>query len=120
LLLTSSCRFIVCFLHAETPFIHWHNLQSSGVTLSSNALSTYTTPGNRWKYIIFGLSSNNREIRSLKESNEDDYDKFLEEFPEDECRWAVYKYDYDSGEGRRTKVVFFHWCAPIRSQKLED
>ena len=41
-------------------------------------------------------------------STEQEYDAFLEKLPENECRYAVYDFEYDigGGEGKRSKIVF--------------
>lgn len=56
------------------------------------------------------MSADNSEIVVLDKSTEKDYDKFLETLPEAECRWAVYDFEFDSGEGLRNKIIFFAWC----------
>ena len=96
-----------------------NNLQASGVTLSNEVLETYKK-ANTWKYIIFGLVKNGTEIGVINSSLSEEYDDFLGEFPEDDCRWAVYDLEYDSGEGKRTRRVFYQWCVPNRLQVMDD
>jgi hypothetical protein len=118
---------IVCFLHAtffyilhqQFPGPGRHNPQSSGVTLQSDVLDTYKQ-ANSWKYIIFGLVNNNKEIGVIEYSTESDYDKFLEKLPEDDCRFAVYHLEYESGEGKRDRRIFYTWFVPNRLLFLED
>jgi cofilin len=43
--------------------------------------------------------------------------------PENDCRYAVYDFEYDtaSGEGKRSKIVFFIWSpdtAPVKSKMV--
>ena len=68
--------------------------------------------GKKSKYIIFGLSSDNTEIVVLKTSNSHEYDDFLADLPENECRWAVYDFEFEKegGAGKRNKLTFFSWC----------
>ena len=96
-----------------------HDLQASGVTANSGVLPTIQK-SNSWKYIIFGIVNKNTEIGVLNTSLSNDYDEFLKEFPENECRWALYDLMYDSGEGMRNKRIFYHWCVPNRLQVMED
>lgn len=64
----------------------------------------------KFKYIVFNLNKALTEIVVLKASNEADYDKFLEELPKDECRWAVYDFEFQKeGEGQRNKLFFISW-----------
>ena len=56
-------------------------------------------------------------------STEQEYDAFLEKLPENECRYAVYDFEYDigGGEGKRSKIVFFTWSpdtAPVRAKMV--
>ncbi|KAM9918746.1 hypothetical protein OXX80_012884, partial [Metschnikowia pulcherrima] len=58
-----------------------------------------------------------------KTSSDDDYESFLAELPEDECKYAVYDFEYEigGGEGKRTKIVFYTWSpdtAPVRSKMV--
>jgi cofilin len=43
-------------------------------------------------------------------SSETSYEKFLEEFPENDGRYAFYDLEYDSSDGRKTdKLIFISW-----------
>ncbi|KAF8713268.1 Actin depolymerization factor/cofilin -like domain protein, partial [Rhizoctonia solani] len=70
--------------------------------------------GKKYKYIIFKLSDDLKEIVVEKTSNDPDYDTFLKDLPEvtliDEPRWAVYDVEYEkTGAGKRNKLIFFSW-----------
>lgn len=67
--------------------------------------------GKKLAYVIYGLSDDKRSIVVLKTSEEKDYDKFVSELPEKECRWAVYDFEYTlpGGEGIRNKLAFIMW-----------
>ncbi|KAJ3487476.1 hypothetical protein NLI96_g3516 [Meripilus lineatus] len=60
-------------------------------------------------YILFTLNKDNTEIIVLKSSESTDYDEFLSELPETECRWAVYDLAFETDGGKRNKLVFYHW-----------
>lgn len=46
------------------------------------------------------------------------YSDFLADLPEDDCRYVIYKYDYETpGEGKRSKVVFFLWSPEVAKIK---
>jgi cofilin len=63
------------------------------------------------KYIIFKVSEDKTEIVLHKESASQDYDEFLADLPETECRWAVYDLEFQKEEGGvRNKIIFYHWC----------
>jgi hypothetical protein len=62
------------------------------------------------KYIIFAINKEKTEIVTLKESTSKDYDEFLADLPENDCRWAVYDLEFTTEEGGiRNKLVFYHW-----------
>lgn len=47
-----------------------------------------------------------------KTSDVADYEKFLEDLPDDHPRWAVYDFHYEVEDGgKRNKLVFISWCA---------
>lgn len=75
------------------------------------------------KFIIFKINDGKTEIVVDETSTAHEYDDFLEKLPENECRYAVYDFEYElaSGEGKRSKIVFFAWTpdnSPIRSKML--
>ncbi len=70
--------------------------------------------GKKLVYIIYGLSEDKRSIVVLKESDNKDYDAFVAELPEKECRWAVYDFEYKLGdEGIRNKLCFIMWYVVV-------
>jgi len=85
---------------------------SSGVGVHSECLEFYQELKlkKKWKYIIFRVSNDKTEIVKYKESTSQDYDDFLADLPEAECRWAVYDLEFQKEEGGvRNKIVFYHW-----------
>lgn len=62
------------------------------------------------KYIIFNLNKTNTEIVVEKTSSESNYDDFVADLPEDQCRWAVYDFAFEKeGAGKRNKLTFISW-----------
>lgn len=41
------------------------------------------------------------------------YDEFVAELPENDCRYAVFDFEYEkvAGEGLRNKILFYVWYA---------
>ncbi|EGF98777.1 uncharacterized protein MELLADRAFT_73515 [Melampsora larici-populina 98AG31] len=73
------------------------------------------------KYIVFTLSDNKTEIQVEKTSESQDYDDFLGDLPGEACRYAVYDFEFESGEGKRNKLCFYAWSpdnAPIKNKML--
>lgn len=71
------------------------------------------------RYVIYRLSDDNRAIVVEKVVEKDaKYDDFVAGLPEDDCRYAVYDFEYQKSpeEGSRSKICFVVWyccaCAP--------
>jgi len=61
------------------------------------------------KYVIFKLSDDNKEIVVEKTSESGEYDDFVADLPGESCRYAVYDFQFDQGEGQRNKITFIAW-----------
>ncbi|MEU8851964.1 actin depolymerization factor/cofilin-like domain-containing protein [Streptomyces sp. NPDC048564] len=63
------------------------------------------------KYVIFNLSGDNTEIIVEKVSSSTDYDDFIADLPESECRWAAYDFEFEQeGGGKRSKLTLVSWA----------
>ncbi|KAA1469944.1 hypothetical protein DENSPDRAFT_652843 [Dentipellis sp. KUC8613] len=85
---------------------------ASGVSVNPDCLSTFQELklGKKLKYIVFTLSPDNTEIIVEKKSESHEYEDFVSDLPEGECRWAVYDFEYQKGdEGVRNKLLFVSW-----------
>ncbi|KAF9079072.1 cofilin, partial [Mortierella sp. AM989] len=69
------------------------------------------------KYIIYKLNDAMDSIVVEKEAATDTYDDFLADLPENDCRYAVYNFDYNTPEGVRNKIVFYTWASNVASLK---
>lgn len=66
--------------------------------------------GKTYKYIIFTLNKELTEIVVDKTSTSADYDEFLADLPETECRWVAYDFEFEKeGGGKRNKIIFLSW-----------
>jgi cofilin len=85
--------------------------QSSGVTVSDNAINIYQELKlkKKYKFAVFKISADKTQIDVEKTVDEGDYDKFIAAVPKDECRYAVYDFDYTTPDGPRNKLLFFVW-----------
>ncbi|WWC68408.1 cofilin [Kwoniella pini CBS 10737] len=86
---------------------------SSGVQPTQECLEKFQElkTGKKLSYVIYGLTEDKKSITVLKSSEEKDFDAFVNELPEKECRWAVYDFEFTlpGGEGIRNKLVFVVW-----------
>lgn len=66
--------------------------------------------GKKLAYVIYGVSDDKKSIVVLKTSESRNFEDFVADLPEKECRWAVYDFQYElPGEGIRNKLVFVQW-----------
>lgn len=66
----------------------------------------------KFRYIIYKLNEDNTSIVIEKKAEScDKYEEFLSELPEDDCRYAVYDFEFEKspGEGIRNKICFIVW-----------
>jgi len=108
-------------------------MSRSGVGVSDQCITKYNELklGKAIKYIIYKLSDDKKTIVVLTDSAADEapagseaaYEKFLEHLPENDCRYAVYDFEYQlaGGEGSRSKICFYAWSpddAPVRAKMI--
>mmetsp|Transcript_7473 Transcript_7473/g.7413 ORF Transcript_7473/g.7413 Transcript_7473/m.7413 type:complete len:144 (+) Transcript_7473:65-496(+) len=100
-------------------------MSRSGVAVADESLTAFNDLklGKKYKFIIFALNDQKTEIVVEETSTNKDYDAFLEKLPENECKYAIYDFEYEigGGEGKRSKIVFFTWSpdtAPIKSKMI--
>ena len=86
--------------------------QSSGVSANAECLTVFQDLKLRkkYKYIIFILNKEKTEIIVEKTSTSTDYDDFIADLPENECRWGVYDLEFQKEDGgQRNKIIFYQW-----------
>jgi cofilin len=84
------------------------------VTVNQECLETFQELKLRKKakYIIFTLNKEKTEIIVEKTSSVNEYEDFLGDLPEAECRWAVYDFEFLNEENsKRNKIIFYSWYA---------
>ncbi|KAI0322017.1 hypothetical protein OF83DRAFT_1050145, partial [Amylostereum chailletii] len=97
---------------------------ASGVAVNPDCLTAFQELklGKKLKYIIYAVSDDKTEIVVTKKSTSDNYDEFLADLPEQDCRWAVYDFEFEKeGAGKRNKICFFSWSpddAKIKAKML--
>ncbi|KAI3658975.1 hypothetical protein MP638_000319 [Amoeboaphelidium occidentale] len=97
---------------------------STGVTVNDECLNVYQDLKlkKKWKYIVYKLSDDNKSIEIEKLVEQGDYDQFIADLPKDDCRYAVYDFEYDTnGEGIRNKICFYVWApdtSKVKSKML--
>jgi len=99
-------------------------MSQSGATVSQDCITAYNDLklSKKYKYIIFKLSDNNKEIEVEEASADKDWEVFREKLINATSknkmgkegkgpRYAVYDFEYSlaSGEGERNKLTFLAW-----------
>lgn len=67
------------------------------------------------------MNDTKTEIVVEKKSTDKDFDTFLGDLPEKDCRYAIYDFEFNLGEGVRNKIIFISWSpdvAPIKSKMV--
>jgi len=87
---------------------------SSGVAVSDECVTKYQELklGHSLKYIIYKLSDDLREIVVDKAAGaEATYEQFQKDLPDNDCRYAVYDFEYIAEDGGpRNKILFVLWA----------
>ncbi|KAI1388374.1 uncharacterized protein F4822DRAFT_244173 [Hypoxylon trugodes] len=99
-------------------------MSQSGATVSQDCITAYNDLKlqKKYKYVIFKLSDDNREIVVEEASADKDWEAFREKLVNATTksksgavgkgpRYAVYDFEYNlaSGEGSRNKITFIAW-----------
>ncbi|GAA5998847.1 actin-binding ADF family protein [Rhodotorula paludigena] len=96
---------------------------SSGVAVDPSCQETFQSLklGKKTKFIVFKLSDDLQKIQVEKSSESGNYDEFLDALPANSPRYAVYDFEYEKDEGKRSKICFVAWSpdeAKIKEKML--
>jgi cofilin len=96
---------------------------SSGVKLDSACVDVFNDfkLKHTSKFLIFGFNESQTKIILLhqepnlsKAGPNSSWEKFVEQFPRNDVRYAVADVDYNTAEGSKTTMVFITWVRKIR------
>jgi len=98
---------------------------ASGVSVNPECATAFNDIklGHKFRYIIYALTEDLRQIRVLKTAPPDStFDQFVDELKEAEterqCRYAIFDAIYKLKDGQnRTKLVFFLWSPEAATVK---
>jgi len=78
--------------------------------------------GHSLRYALFKLSADQKEvIVDLTAPPSASYDDFVKHLPSNDCRYAVYDFEYEAEGAQRNKILFVVWApdsAKIKSKML--
>jgi len=95
---------------------------SSGIAINDDCVTKFNELklSKNTRYIVFKVSDDKSSI--VVESSAPlsaNYADFLKVLPEKDCRFAVYDFEWDHTDGKRSKITFIQWSpdvAPIKSK----
>jgi len=97
---------------------------SSGVGVSDDVLTKYQELklGHSLRYALFKLNGDQSEVVvDTSAPPSATYDDFVKCLPANDCRYAVYDFEYDADGGVRNKILFVVWApdsAKIKAKML--
>lgn len=74
-----------------------------------------------YRYVIFKIDEKKNEVVVDKAGGPaENYEDFAESLPENDCRYAVYDFDFVTSENcQKSKIFFISWLVFFWSCKLE-
>ncbi len=85
-------------------------MASTGVSVSDSAIADFNEfkkSSNKTKFLIFKIDGSIVKEHASESGN---FDEFVALLPSDDCRYAVYKMDFTTNDGRpNTKLVSIAW-----------
>ncbi|GFP83361.1 actin-depolymerizing factor [Phtheirospermum japonicum] len=101
------------------------NNASSGMGVADHSKNTYMELQRKkvYRYVIFKIDEKKKEIVVEKTGGPaESYQDFAASLPENDCRYAVYDFDYVTSENcQKSKIFFVAWSpstSRIRSKML--
>jgi cofilin len=97
---------------------------ASGVAVDDECINKFQELklGHSLRYILYKLNNDNTSIVIEKTAPASaSYNEFVNELPKDDCRYAIYDFQFDLEGGRRNKILFILWApdsAKIKSKML--
>nr|7SOG_A Chain A, Actophorin [Acanthamoeba castellanii]7SOG_B Chain B, Actophorin [Acanthamoeba castellanii] len=95
-----------------------------GIAVSDDCVQKFNELklGKKHRYVIFKLNDDNTEVVVEKVGGPNaTYEDFLAQLPENDCRYAIFDYEFEVDGGQRNKIVFILWApdsAPIKSKMM--
>merc|ERR1711975_155013 len=96
----------------------------SGVAIREEVLEAFQELkiGHKHRFVLFKMTDNMEEVVVDAQGGAgDSCDQFVSSLPQDDCRYAIYDFEYNQGEGQRNKILLVVWApdsARIKSKML--
>jgi cofilin len=88
-------------------------MAASGVSVQDEVVNEFNSIKlkHSYRYIQFKLTDDWKEIEVEKTVKDSTYAEFIEQLPKNDCRYAVYDFQFDVGDaGQREQLIFIVWC----------
>ncbi|CAL9235079.1 Actin-depolymerizing factor homology domain [Arabidopsis suecica] len=86
---------------------------TSGMGVADQSKTTYLELQRKktHRYVVFKIDESKKQVVVEKTGNPaESYDDFLASLPENDCRYAVYDFDFVTSENcQKSKIFFFAW-----------
>lgn len=93
----------------------------SGISLNADAVEVFYLVRSKSKYrwVIWRINDDSTEVVIEKLGDPSStYNDFLRELPQEDCRYAVYDYDFVGPDGQNhSKIVFINWAPDVAKVK---
>ncbi|PAN44651.2 hypothetical protein PAHAL_9G064900, partial [Panicum hallii] len=106
-------------------FMRSHSNASSGMGVAPNIRETFVELQMKkaFRYVIFKIEEKQKQVVVEKTgATTESYDDFLASLPENDCRYALYDFDFVTGENvQKSKIFFIAWSpstSRIRAKML--
>ncbi|KAL4287825.1 hypothetical protein AHAS_Ahas19G0224900 [Arachis hypogaea] len=90
---------------------------SSGMGVAEHSVSTFLELQRKkvHRYVIFKIDENKKEVVVEKTGGPaESYDDFTASLPENDCRYAVYDFDFVTAENcQKSKIFFIAWSPSV-------
>merc|ERR1711916_143557 len=95
---------------------------SSGIGVDPECTNTFNELklGHKHRFVIYKITDDKTNFVVDKTGAPDSqWDEFTGSLPKDDCRYAVYDFEYDAedGSGKRNKILFVLWSPDTSSIK---
>lgn len=113
--------------HSSSPSSTLSSIKSTGVEVSDEVATSFNKfklgqEPYKLRYFIYEIKDKKTIVIEKQGAREKTYDDFVEELPENDCRYGLIDIEFETDDGRPTsKIVFISWnpdTASVRPKML--
>lgn len=93
---------------------------ATGVAVGQDCITTFQELmyKHTMRYVVFAMGPNNKEIVVEKTAEKSSsWEEFAASLPAEDCRYAVFDFDYEWEGAQRSKVLFVNWAPDTAKTK---